>query len=597
MLESNLRNQLIEQLLQLYSPEQVNTVMGRLEKMIHLHLQESRITPGRIGPLDERDAVLITYGDQLRQDGEMPLVTLTRFVQDQLIDAISGIHILPFFPYSSDDGFSVVNYREVDPRLGSWEDVHTIAGDFRLMIDAVVNHISSQSQWFQGFLAGDANYQEYFISMDPQADLTNVVRPRDLPLLTPVETPSGTKHVWTTFSTDQIDLNYSNPDVLLEILDLLLFYVQQGTQIIRLDAIAFLWKEAGTPSIHLPQTHTVIRLIRLLLSHLAPDVLIITETNVPHEENMSYLGDGHNEAHLVYQFALPPLVLHSLLVGEANYLSTWADSLLLPSDQVTFFNFLASHDGIGLRPASGLLPDSEIDLLIHTAEERGGQVSYRSIAGGGQLAYELNINFLSALTPKGELSSNPDLVVKRFLTSQAIMLSMIGLPGIYFHSLVGSQNWAAGVEQTGRARSINREKLTLTDLGTELSQTDSIRHQIFYGYLELLKARGRSPAFNPFGKQTVLQVHPTVFTTIRSSPDGRSQAICMHNVSNRPASLEIPSDQLHGSLCDRWINLLTTKDYASNDGTLAVDLESYETLWLSTSNSSRLEKQFPYGEK
>ena len=175
----------------------------------------------------------------------------------------------------------------------------------------------------------------------------------------------------------------------------------QGAEFIRLDAIAYLWKEIGTACIHLPQTHAVVRIMHALLEQAAPQVRLITETNVPHTENMSYFGDGTNEAHLIYNFALPPLVLYTLQNGDAGPLSAWASGLTLPSQQVTFFNFLASHDGIGVTPLRGLLPESAIEELARRTLAQGGLVSYRSNPDGSQSPYELNINYFDALADLG----------------------------------------------------------------------------------------------------------------------------------------------------------------------------------------------------
>jgi sucrose phosphorylase len=346
----------------------------------------------------EGDAILITYGDQFRAPGEAPLRTLADFARRHLGGLISTIHILPFYPYSSDDGFSVVDYRAVDPALGSWNDVRRIGQDFRLMFDAVINHVSAGSAWFQAFLRGDPAYRDYFIVVAGGPDLSQVVRPRALPLLSRFATPTGEQAVWTTFSDDQMDLNYANPDVLLEISDLLLDYAARGAEFIRLDAIAYLWKEIGSPCIHLPQTHRVIQLWRAMFDAVAPHVMLITETNVPHVENISYFGDGANEAQLVYNFALPPLALDAFHTGSARVLSAWAGSLSLPSDRVTFFNFLASHDGIGLNPARGILPEAAIEALVARAVAHGGQVSYKHNADGTQSPYELNVNYFDALS-------------------------------------------------------------------------------------------------------------------------------------------------------------------------------------------------------
>jgi len=354
-------------LIALYGPDVGSSTHARLATRLARfpkQYETSRLT--------ERDTILITYGDEVSESGGAPLHTLAAFCRKYLLGVVSGIHILPFYPYSSDDGFSVIDYRAVDPRLGTWDDIAQLGEGFRLMFDAVINHISRQSDWFQGFLRDDPSFRGYFIVIKGRPDLSAVVRPRITPLLTEVSTASGLKQVWTTFSDDQIDLNYANPDVLLEILDLLLFYVGHGADFIRLDAIAYLWKEPGTSCIHLPQTHRIVQLIRAVLDQVAPHVRLITETNVPHRDNVSYFGDGFNEAQLVYNFALPPLTLHAIQTGDARALSEWAANLALPSPQTTFFNFLASHDGIGLNPVRGILSEAQIDALVAKTEAHGG---------------------------------------------------------------------------------------------------------------------------------------------------------------------------------------------------------------------------------
>ena len=486
--------------------------------------------PKRDGQLTERDSILITYGDQVQTHGEKPLRTLGKFCKEYLTGAVSGIHILPFYPWTSDDGFSVVDYRKVNPALGDWDGISAMQSDFRLMFDAVINHISSQSEWFKAFLNDDAHYRDYFVVVDDSPDLSRVVRPRALPLLTSFSTPSGEKRVWTTFSEDQIDLNFQNPEVLLEILDILLMYAARGATLIRLDAIAYLWKEIGTSCIHLPQTHRVIQFLRAALDEIAPHVHLITETNVPHADNISYFGDGTNEAQLVYNFALPPLTLHTFHTGNAQVLSDWAKTLTLPSDKTTFFNFLSSHDGIGLNPARGILSNVEIDSLVDKTLAHGGLISYKHNTDGTQSPYEMNINYFDALSNPG--GKEPlQVQIDRFISGHAIMLSLLGVPGIYFHSLFGSRGWKAGVEQTGRNRTINRQKCDLESLQSELADSESLRAHVFARFRQLLNARSSFPAFDPHGSQKILDVHPSVFAIERVSADKNTHALCLHNVS------------------------------------------------------------------
>jgi glycosidase len=538
-IRSQYLNKLAGHLAFLYGEDRVAEIFPQLEQILEAHLAAVDAIPTHAGALTERDVMLITYPDQVHQPGIQPLQTLARFLKQHLQGLVTGVHLLPFFPYSSDEGFSVIDYRRVLPALGSWTDVAQISSEFRLMIDAVINHISSQSAWFQGFLDDSPPYANYFISLDPETDLSSVVRPRDLPLLTRVETKNGARYVWTTFSADQIDLNFANPKVLLEILDLLLFYIRHGAQFIRLDAIAFLWKTIGSSCIHLPQTHRIVQLIRTMVDAVAPWVYLITETNVPHEENLSYFGNGTNEAQLIYQFALPPLVLHTFLAGDASRLTAWASTLHSPTDRTTFFNFLASHDGIGLRPARGILTDQQIEKLVDWTESRRGKVSYRSVAGDQRLPYELNISYFDALAEPGEGDKPEERWIARFLASQAIVLSLIGVPGIYFHSLFGSQNDLASLQRTGQPRSINREKLALDVLEPALAQKGSLRAKVFAGYARLLRARRNHPAFSPAGDQQVLDINSSVFTLIRRAPNDGRRVLCLHEVAGHPTSLDI----------------------------------------------------------
>ncbi len=491
--------------------------------------------------LTEKDALLITYGDQFQEAGRPPLQTLADFLTRRLEGLVSGVHLLPFFPYSSDDGFSVIEYTRVNPRLGTWEDLRPLRTRFRLMFDAVINHVSIQSPWFQGFLRDEPPWRDFFITVDPETDLSQVVRPRTSPLLTPFETAAGRKWVWTTFSADQVDLNYANPEVLLAISEVLLTYAAQGAEIIRLDAIAYLWKEIGTPCIHLPQTHRVVKFFRALLDAAAPHVLLITETNVPHEENISYFGDplpggGTDEAQLVYQFPLAPLVLHTFLSADASRLSAWAAGLYAPPGG-TFFNFIASHDGIGLRPAEGLLTPGEIAALVEKTREHGGRVSYRTNPDGSRSPYELNITLFDALNDPARPSP---LDVPRFLASQAIMLALAGVPGVYVHSLFGSRNCLECVEREGHARAINRQKFDLAALESALEEETSPRAQVFNGYAQLLRARRTHPAFHPLGRQEILRLHPAVFALRRTAPRSGERLLCLHNVAPRPVEVALP---------------------------------------------------------
>ncbi len=569
----------------LYGKERGEDTFRRLVNLMNEYknkLKRPENIPETPLPLDERDAIVITYGDQFQKDDENPLKTLEKFFATRVGNAVSGIHILPFAPYSSDDGFSVIDYRKVNPDFGSWDDIREIAKKYRLMVDLVLNHISAKSEWFQEFLKGNEKYRDYFIVVPDGVDLSRVVRPRALPLLTEFDTWEGKKKLWTTFSADQIDLNYKSPDLLLEMIDIMLFYAEMGAQIVRLDAIAYLWKEFGTTCIHLEQTHRVVKLFRAVFEEVAPWVIIITETNVPHKENISYFGNGYDEAQMVYQFSLPPLVLDAFRRGDANHLRDWASTLTGIEGNVTFFNFLASHDGIGLLPAHGILSDDEINKLVELSLSHGGLVSYKATPTG-DIPYELNITYFDAIVNEED---SDEVKVKKFLNSQSIMLELKGVPGIYIHSLLGTRNYNEGVKRTGVNRTINRKKFKMAELEEELAGEDSLVRKVFDGYIKMLNVRRGENVFNPLSSQRILRTVGPVFGVLRYNDSGEF-VLCLNNTSSERTDVnlalsELELDNVSNRDDVKFKDLLSGKVYSVrlNNKSLNLELEGYETLWL-----------------
>ena len=514
----------------------------------------------------QEDVILITYGDSLKKDGEAPLATLHGFANQYLKGAISNVHFLPFFPYSSDDGFSVMDFFEIDPELGTWKEVAAIGQGFELMFDYVVNHYSSKGQWFQNYLEGKEGFEEFAMEVDPATDLSMVTRPRSLPLLSEYKKKNGqTVHLWTTFSADQIDFNFKSLDVLEKMIDVLLFYADQGATILRLDAIAYLWKEIGTNCIHLSQTHDMTKLFRAVLDLVVPDVIILTETNVPHDENISYFGDGRDEAQMVYNFTLPPLLFYSLVKEDATVLSQWARGLYLESESNTFFNFTASHDGIGVRPLEGILDAKELDGLVEIVKANQGQVSYKKNPDGSESPYELNITYLDAI-----LADTSSTRAEKFLASQSIQYALPGVPATYIHSLLGSRNWVEGVKQTGRARTINREKLQVEKLISELNDPESFRARVFFPYLDLIKTRKKQSAFHPNAGFEILQIDPKVFGIKRYSKNQTIYALT--NISSKTISVSLSGT----AASDQTTDLIT----AETVNIAAFNLNPYQYMWL-----------------
>ncbi len=563
----------LERILKVYYAHKPKKLIEREKNLV----PEERFT--------EKDAILITYGDLVRKEGESPLKTLVRLC-DTLLSGVNTVHILPFFPSSSDRGFSIIDFQVVDPNLGSWEDIEELDARVQLMFDGVFNHVSSKSRYFQEFLNGAPHFQDFFISYRSRSELTpeqreRIRRPRTSDLLTEFQSIDGPLHVWTTFSPDQVDLNFKNPEVLIRVIELLLLYIRRGADIIRLDAVTYLWCELGTACASLEQTHAIIKLFRDVVDLVAPGVALITETNVPHEENTSYFGNGHDEAHMVYNFALPPLVLHTFYTEDTTALANWAKDLKTPSKTTHFFNFLDSHDGFGLMGVRDILPQEAIDGMIKRAEEHGGMVSYRTDRKGLVSPYEINITLFSALN-REDSGEDMDLQVKRLLAARNISLVLQGVPGAYLLGLIGKRNDVEAALAAGSNRAINRTVLdyellvrSYEDPGNKLYR---IRH---LGGMVLVRRQHR--AFHPKGPQKVLMLSPNIFALLRESPEGDEHVLTLTNVANRLCELEIPLDEV-GIRDKSWYDLLRGGQWQAEGGKLAIRLGPYDFLWLKPSS-------------
>jgi len=499
--------------------------------------------------ISEKDACLIAYGDILSPPSDAPspegdtdgapptaLARLRRFLELRDRGSFSYLHILPFHPYSSDDGFSVMDYRAIDSRLGSWGDIDALAQEYRLVFDLVLNHGSVQSAWFRSFLKNEESRRGWYITKPADFDASSVFRPRTNPLLTPFVREDGTTvYVWTTFSADQVDYNFANPEVLLEFIKIFFEYIQHGARIVRLDAIAYLWKEGGTTCIHHPKTHAIIKLLRALIDCLELDVLILTETNVPHEENLSYFGEG-DEAHLVYNFALPPLVLHAAVSEDAGPLRDWARTLPASGEGPVFFNFLASHDGVGVLPAKGLIDDRSFQKTLDTVLKRGSLLSYKDTKSG-PVPYEINCSYLSAVAPPS-LGTEEERA-RIFLCCHAVLFALAGLPAVYFHSWVGSEQWIEGPRLYGYKRAVNREKPHIDEVETALDDKSSLRAAVYAGFEKMLAFRKSERPFAPNIPQKILSADGSVFALARGPDHGGRYVLCLQNFGAQPAKYRL----------------------------------------------------------
>ncbi|AXR06407.1 sugar phosphorylase [Salinimonas sediminis] len=563
----------------IYADVQLDRPVGELAtqlmKTMRLHEDNDIVSPqSHSNYWDEEDIIMITYGDSVMDGHEKPLFTLNRFLQTYCKNTINKVHILPFFPYSSDDGFSVIDYSSVNESLGEWSDVTRLAEDYGLMFDLVVNHCSARSAWFENFIKGEGPGSDFFFTASPDDDLSQVTRPRVSPLLRETQTNDGTKYVWCTFSHDQVDFDFTNPNVVLAFMEIIRLYIDKGAKIFRLDAVAFLWKIVGTSCINLDQTHEVIRLMRTLIEHVDPGIIIITETNIPNRENLTYFGNA-NEAHAIYNFSLPPLLVNTLVTGDCRYLKSWMMSMPPAQNGTTYFNFIASHDGIGLRPAEGLLDDEEISTLVHTMQNFGGKISWRASAHGQQKPYEINITLFDAL--QGTTAGPDRWQVDRFICAHAIMLGMEGIPGVYIHSLLGTSNDYEKVANTGQNRSINRKRWDLSELEALLDSPFSQHHKVLTRMSQLIRIRKAQPAFHPNATQFTLQLGNQLFGYWRQSLDRKQSLFCIANITCEEQSVLLTDINLIGT--DHWIDLITREEIDGDSGYL--QLKPYQTVWIS----------------
>ena len=533
-----------------------------------------RPTPHR-NHWDQGDAILITYGNTIQSSGELPLVTLSRFLDKYLKRQFTAIHILPFFPFSSDDGFSVIDYSTVNPSLGDWENIESISKKYKLMSDLVINHISSRSRWFENYKNDVTPGKDYFIEGNPSDDSSKVVRPRNSPLLTSVRTKAGIRHVWSTFSGDQIDLNFRNPNVLKEFVSIVRSYLNHGITIFRMDAVPFLWKQKGTSCTNLQPTHEIIKLFHTLIEYYFPSALIVCENNVPSNENLTYFGNA-NEAHVIYNFSLPPLLIYTLLTGRCSHLKNWMMSMPPAQSGTTYLNFIASHDGIGLRPLDGLISDDEVDKLVEKTKQSGGRVTYRKSREGSDKPYELNITLFDLL--KSTFDSDEDnYSVERFLCAHSIMFALEGIPAVYIQSIFGSHNDLDRLEHTQRNRSINRHIWDEFELEKELSDRQSPHARIFAELKRLLSIRKKQSAFHPNATQYTLHISDDIFAFWRQSINRDQSIFCISNVTATEKLINLRDINLINT--DEWKDLIGGRLYFNIQEQLS--LSPYQVLWIS----------------
>ena len=578
--DDNLKKRIQNHLIQIYGDIHSNDEIYRIADNLTSFLSEQYKLLERKKSIDdfnrwsEKSILLITYGDTIYGENKSSLRTLFNFLQKNCKKNFSIIHILPFFPSSSDHGFSVINYYNVEEKYGDWKDIKNISGNFDVMCDVVLNHGSVKSEWFQNFINGNGDGANYFYTTNAEIDTSKVVRPRTNKLLSKVKTVNGEKYVWCTFSEDQVDYNFSNFEVIKEFIKIISFYISNGVNVFRFDAVAFIWKKIGSNCINLPETHEIVRLFRTVLDYLSPKSILVTETNTPARENVTYFGNA-NEAHWIYNFSLPPILIYSILKGDSSILKKL--TMTMPPAQLgtSYLNFIASHDGIGLRPAEGILTKKQTESLVRLMEKNGGQTSYRVASNNESKPYEMNISLFDAM--KATFKENDEFVFQRFICIHTIMLSLEGVPAFYIHSMFGTKNDQELYKKTQHNRDLNRHSYKEQEVYDFLEDECDYRSKIFKQINILIEIRRKQLAFHPNAVQFTLHLGKHFYGIWRQSLDKKQSIFCISNLTNKDRKLSLIEINLIGF--EEWKDLISDK--IINDIDAEIVLKPYQTLWIS----------------
>ena len=571
MLKKDFSEKVKQYLFQIYSNDlskkQINNLFLNIKSIFTQPMKRSK---NKLW--SEKDFLLITYADSIKKNNQKNLITLNSFLK-KYCKEFSYIHILPFFPFSSDDGFAVEDYKKIKIEHGSWKDLKKITKTFDIMVDLVINHCSSKNKLFKNFLEDKNPGKDFFINSEKKFPKSNkIVRPRSSDLSKKVLVNGKNTYVWCTFGHDQVDFDFRNPNVLLYFFEIIKFYLDQDIKALRLDAVAFLWKELGTRCINLPQTHNIIRLIRLIIDRFYNKTLVITETNIPSHENLTYFGNN-NEAHCIYNFSLAPLLIHAVVSGNSFYLKKWSRGMSPAQENNSYLNFLSTHDGIGMRPVEGILPENEIQKYFNFFKKQGGLFSYRTNAGKKSV-YEVNITLLEAF--KECYNGKDKFVLERFILAHTILFSMEGIPAIYIQNYLGSKNDNAKVKKTKSFRSINRRNWNFDSLVKIFKNKSNINSKILHSLNRLMVLRKKQIAFHPNATQFTLQLGDIFFGIWRQSIDRSQSIFCISNLTNVKQKISLLDINLIST--NNWFDILSNKKIKNIGDELL--FKPYQTFWI-----------------
>ena len=430
---------------------------------------------------------LITYADRLGGT----LAGLRELIRGPLAGLFGGVHLLPYFTPidGADAGFDPTDHTEVDPRLGTWEDVAALADDLDLMSDLIVNHISAQSPQFRDFLQRGARspFAGMFLTFDrvfpdgaTEQDLLRVYRPRPGLPLTDVTLADGSRRImWTTFTSEQIDLDVNDPTTVAYLRSILDRFAEAGVSIVRLDAVGYAVKTPGTSSFVTAETRAFIDELSSWAAERGIEVLVEIHSHYEHQIEIARQVDR------VYDFALPPLVLHALFTGDAAPLLRWLE--VRPTNAVTV---LDTHDGIGVRDVgrdatdpqrAGLLDDDQIDALVEQIHEhtQGASRLATGEAASNVDLYQVNSTFYDAL-------GRDD---RAYLLARLLQFFVPGVPQVYYVGLLAGENDLDLLASTGVGRDVNRRHYDADDLWEALDKP------VVRDLLTLIRFRNAHPAF------------------------------------------------------------------------------------------------------
>ncbi len=429
---------------------------------------------------------LITYVDRLSNGGFNALHSL---LKGPLAGIFGGVHLLPFFTPmdGTDAGFDPTDHTQVDARLGTWEDVQALGGTTDLVADLIVNHISSSSPQFLDFLekGPDSQYADMFLTFERvfprgarESDLLRIYRPRPSLPFSPITLLSGErKLLWTTFNPEQVDIDVRHPQAEAYLGSILRKFQAAGIKIIRLDAVGYAIKKPGTNCFMIPETFEFITELTEKAHKLGIDVLVEIHSHYLKQIEIAHRVDW------VYDFALPPLVLHALFKSDARPLARWLS--ISPRNAVTV---LDTHDGIGVIDAGadsdgapGLLSPGEIDNLVETVHRRSrGQSKRATGAAASNLdLYQVNCTFLDALGGREA----------EYLIARSLQFFAPGIPQVYYVGLLGGGNDMELLARTGVGRDINRHYYTPAEIEAALERP------LVQKQMELIRLRNTHPAF------------------------------------------------------------------------------------------------------